>query len=131
MAGQDFIVAAESRDVVVSDRTRWRHVIVTTRAGLTGAGEATLPHGEEGFHETLESALDTVIGRPLDRTLLSPLAHLPGEGLARATVYSALDQAATDLLAQQEGLPVAAFLSAAPAPEVELYANINRASADR
>lgn len=124
-------MGAKSADVVVSDRTRWRHVLVTSQDGLTGVGEATLPASVEGFDEALSSALAVIEGRPLDAAFLDPLSSFAREGLAAATVYSAIDQAATDIRAQHAGVPVAEFLASDPAPSVPLYANINRASIDR
>jgi len=72
------------------------------------------------------------VGKTLDQLLplLRVFPHSPG-GLIASSIVSAIEQAVTDLRAQQAGVPVHALLGKALRKAVPVYANINRGARDR
>ncbi len=127
MAGK--LVKADVVIVPVTERTAWRHVVVTCDDGRVGVGEYTL----------YEPAIDDLVRRRFDPLIgatatdgLARLEAMPMADLAEATADSALDQALRDLVAQEEGLPITHHLKVgATSSSVRLYANINRRTRDR
>lgn len=125
------IEAAEVRDVRVSEKTLWRHVVLRTSDGTLGLGEATLDRPPEGLAALLSETAGRLVGGPATPEALAPFAAMLRGGIGPATVFSALEQALTALAATAAGLPVARHLGTAVREAVPLYANINRATVDR
>ena len=116
----------------VSAKTNWFFMRVTADNGLTGIGEASL----NGFESAQTAyAIDYsagLIGKRVDDILpqLHVYAHSPG-GLIASSIVSALEQAVTDLRAQQASVPLHALLGKTLRKSVPVYANINRGARDR
>lgn len=126
------IAKATVENIVVSNKTIWRHVVLETDSGLTGIGEASLDGASAGFDDALLGAARALCGRRVDDAILAPLAVLLDHGLEQRTIHSALDQAVCDLSAKIAGVTVAALLGQPTgAGAIPLYANINRTSVDR
>ncbi|WP_421726083.1 mandelate racemase/muconate lactonizing enzyme family protein [Bauldia sp.] len=118
-------------DVVVNQRTTWRHVELMTESGLTGVGEATLDDAGPDYSARLLEAGQQILDRPLATDALDPL-RLRLRDLQGRTILSALDQAVADLRAQIACQPLCVLLGAGPTDILlPLYANINRATAIR
>lgn len=126
------ISKASVRNVIVSDKTVWRHVVLQTESGLSGCGEASLEWMGSDYDAELRAAARMVKGRSLGPDTLIPLAVLLENGLAQRTIHAALDQAVCDLEAQIGGVPLCTYLNAdVTTGRGRLYANINRATTDR
>jgi len=126
------ITAARLVPIQVSDRTLWRHVILTTDSGLTGLGEASWNAAPPGFDAMLETHAHSLIGSDLSLQTMSAHSDLLTRGRPGHTIYSALDQAVEDLIARHANLPLCTSLNPGATPaDVPLYANINRATRDR
>ena len=102
-----------------------------TRDGLTGHGESTL----QGAAAALEAG---VLRHAAALQGLAPdaaLKHIQDAALPRqiteAAAISGIEQALTDLVAQQAGMPLFKASGAARCAEIPLYANINRGTTDR
>jgi galactonate dehydratase len=114
--------------VNVTTRTNWVFVIVESNDGLRGVGEGTLDGHEPQVLAEIAAATPRFLGQPA-----SPLARLSRPhpaafgGLAHAAATGAIEQALWDLLGQRLGVPVSDLLGGASAPDVRLYANVNRA----
>ncbi|MCJ7874554.1 hypothetical protein [Phaeobacter sp. J2-8] len=104
------IAKATVENIVVSNKTIWRHVVLETDSGLTGIGEASLDGASAGFDDALLGAARALCGRRVDDAILTPLAVLLDHGLEQRTIHSALDQAVCDLSAKIAGVTVSAFL---------------------
>ncbi|MDA8050654.1 MAG: hypothetical protein M0002_11715 [Rhodospirillales bacterium] len=116
--------------VQATPATCWAFLTLTTEAGLSGLGEATLP-GEEarlaaGFPELERRALALSGADPASLAAEAPLA-----GLAGAALHCALDQALWDVAARRAGVPLATALGGARRTAVPLYANVNRRTRER
>lgn len=126
------IASIDAAPVPVSAKTTWIVVSVTLADGTTGWGEATLFGAEEAVLTELGYLAANLVDRPV---------RLPGEALAavatahltdaRRIAVSALEQALTDVMARQGGMPLASFLGGPYRRTVPCYANINRGIADR
>ncbi|UWR13431.1 mandelate racemase/muconate lactonizing enzyme family protein [Sulfitobacter mediterraneus] len=126
------VTQAKVRNVVVSGKTIWRHVILETGAGLRGIGEASLDHAPHDYDDEFRCAAKVLEGRDIGPDTLTPLAILLDNGLAQRTIHSALNQAVCDLRAQSEGVALWQWLEPnADGTVRSLYANINRTSTDR
>lgn len=116
----------------VSPKTNWYFVAVQTDDGRLGWGEASL----NGWEPVLGAILDTfhrgLAGSTVDdaHRSLKASPRSPG-GLAANAVISALQQALLGLIAQEQGLPLHGPLGRRLRDRVRVYANINRATADR
>jgi len=122
--------------VGVNRRGDWLFVRITTDAGLTGLGEAS--HGGGAHRDAIVSAILTHQCRPIllgrdPQAVVSLTAGLwsLGDGLAGATAVSACEQALWDIAGQAAGFPVHRLLGGPTRETVPLYANINRATAER
>jgi len=122
---------ARVRADVVSDKTVWRTVTLSTDSGLSGVGEASLEGTDEVFHRRLQQAAGSLVGKALPMTGSRSGNQSPCD-LPTRTIRSAIDQALCDLWAQIAGQSLSDFLGAAsPSPRIPLYANINRATRNR
>lgn len=132
MARDDTIVEVQVNTVQVSARTLWRHVAITSLAGHVGIGEATFETAPLDMDRRLARAGDALVGKTLAQDVLTPLSSLTRGDMADATVFSALEQALTDLRGQHAGQPCFRLLRAnAMARPIALYANINRKTVSR
>jgi galactonate dehydratase len=132
------IASTTVRSIPVSDKTTWRHVIVTTSDGRTGLGEYTLDGavGSAGARPDLDAIasqmIAKLIGADVKESSLDRLGPLPINDITRATVYSACSQAIVALCAETAGLSVAQYLRSGDGEaQQEMYANINRRTAPR
>jgi galactonate dehydratase len=116
--------------VQATPATSWAFLTLTTRAGFTGFGEASLFGAEKALaagYAALESlAFSLPHAAPEALPANRPLADLAG-----AALYSALDQALWDAAARRAGLPLAVALGGARRTAIQVYANINRRTRDR
>lgn len=129
---ENSIVAVRVENVRVSPRTLWRHVLLTTRDGCIGIGEATLATAPADMDRRLERAGAALVGKPARASSLTTLAALLAGDMTDATIYSALEQAVTDLYARQAGVSCYRLLrEGATAAPIALYANINRRTESR
>ncbi|MEO7762373.1 MAG: hypothetical protein ABIS68_10735, partial [Casimicrobiaceae bacterium] len=95
----------------VSAKTNWFFIRVSSDAGLRGVGEASLNGWESVQRAYLEHIGPKLEGRAVtDIAVLTRVyPHAPA-GLIGASVLSAIEQALTDILAQDAGLPVYGWL---------------------
>ena len=131
------ITGLEVVRVAVNARGDWLFVRLTTDAGLTGLGEAS--HG--GFGPDRDAIVTAILERqclPLlrgrdPRAVVPAVAALArvADGPVGASAVSACEQALWDLAGRAAGLPVYRLLGGPARERVPLYANINRATADR
>ncbi|WP_136068643.1 mandelate racemase/muconate lactonizing enzyme family protein [Modicisalibacter radicis] len=132
MTRDDTITEVRIAKVRVSARTLWRHVTIASQAGLVGVGEATFDAAPPDMDRRLRRAGDALVGKTLNQDMLTALGALTRGGMADATVFSALEQALTDLRGQHAGRPCFQLLGAgAEARPIALYANINRKTVSR
>ncbi len=120
------IASAAVDCVAVTAKTTWRFVRLRTTTGLEGTGEFTFQPAPTDAAEQMRAAANLLVGAAANRAALAPLSAMAEEGFARATVFSALEQALADIEAQAAGLPLCRYLGARSARRVPLYANINR-----
>jgi galactonate dehydratase len=117
----------------VSAKTNWFFVRVTTDSGLAGIGEASLNGWEPMQRAFLAQIERDFEGRPVADVaqLTRVFPHSPS-GLVGASILSAIEQALADVLAQDAGMPLCAWLGEDVRREaIPVYANINRATTDR
>jgi galactonate dehydratase len=122
----------QAHAVGVTPKTNWVFVTLATEDGITGVGEASLNGWEPLLLAYAERLARTVEGQDTDALARHTryLPHAPG-GLVVHAIRSALEQAAVDNAAQRAGMPVHEVLGGARRTRVPVYANINRATADR
>jgi len=129
-AGARAIRAVTARLLKVSARSYWILVEVGCADGATGVGEASLHVSQR----QVKAAAELLGGRLLGLEPPAALAALDPwreDDLVRASAICALDQALNDLEAQAAGIPLCRRFSDRPAPQLEVYANINRRTHDR
>ena len=119
----------------VSAKTNWSFVQLRTDDGLTGWGECSLNGWEPLQREYANSWWPSLIGAEIGDVaaagaLCTIHQHSPG-GLIAHSVRSATEQALLDALAQAREVPLWTLLGPASRSEVEVYANINRATQPR
>jgi len=116
----------------VSARTNWCFLQVETDAGLTGWGEASLNGWEPLLVAATALRADELTGleRSEAQARLTPAPRSPG-GLAMNAVTSALHQALAAIEAESNSIALWALLGTQQRASLPLYANINRATADR
>lgn len=119
----------------VSAKTNWSFIRAEMDSGLIGWGECSL----NGW-ETLQHEYALRFGADLSAHAIQSVAdvatactlhlHSPG-GLIEHSIKSATEQALLDVLAQHLGVPVWGLFGSARRNDVEVYANINRATQPR
>ena len=119
----------------VSAKTNWSFVQVRTDDGLTGWGECSLNGWEPLQREYAGSWWPSLIGATVGEVaeaggLCAIHLHSPG-GLVAHSVRSATEQALLDILAQARDVPLWRLFGPALRNDVEVYANINRATQPR
>ena len=119
----------------VSAKTNWSFVQVRTDDGLTGWGECSLNGWEPLQREYAGSWWPSLIGAAVGEVeeaeaLCAIHLHSPG-GLVAHSVRSATEQALLDILAQARDVPLWRLFGPALRNDVEVYANINRATQPR
>ncbi len=121
------IAVVEPLVVNVSPKTNWTFVAVTTRDGHTGWGECSLNRWEPLLTASVEMLSRDIVGATFEAAFdaIRYLPHSPG-GLVMHAAKSALEQALTDVLAQQSGLPIHEEIGGARRDAIPAYANINR-----
>ena len=126
------IAVVEPLVVNVSPKTNWTFVAVSTRDGHTGWGECSLNRWEPLLTASLVMLSRDIVGATFEAAFdaIRYLPHSPG-GLVMHAAKSALEQALTDVLAQQSGLPIHEEIGGARRDAVPAYANINRGIATR
>lgn len=126
------INSARTSAVIVSDRTVWRMVALTTDTGLTGVGEATLEGVGDAFARRLSKAANELVGCDIVEEDACAILQNMRQDLTERTIRSALSQALCDLAAQIADRSIAAYLGAEPPDRrITLYANVNRATKSR
>ncbi len=127
------ITGLETFVVKVNRRGNWIFVRLKTDKGLTGLGEASHGGGREDAR-TL-SALGEFFELIRDRSPFEIESYrqrgrerAKAGGRLTATAFSALEQAQWDLAGKALGAPVHALLGGKVRDELDVYANINRAT---
>src|SRR5436309_2966225 len=107
----------------VSARTNWFFIRVIADTGAHGLGEATLNGWEPVQRAFLQQAAPNLEGRDVAHAARTTRVHPHAPaGLVGASILSALEQALSDLLAQDAGMPLRAWLGDAPRPAIPVYA---------
>jgi galactonate dehydratase len=118
--------------VNVTLRTNWILVQLQTNQGITGLGEASLgsrtslPELREFFELTRDSSPFAIA-----QFRQQGFARLAGQNRARATAFSAIEQALWDICGKALEIPVYQFFGGKLHDRLSVYANINRATAQR
>ena len=136
------IDAVETLAVQVSPRGNW--IIVRLRAGpsLSGLGEASHGFGfskasrgdDARMRSLIERYFQFIAGKSpfcAEAFRMAAWAQAVREGLPAVTAFSALEQALWDLAGKALGVPVYQLLGGKVRDEIDVYANINRATFDR
>ncbi|MGH2457300.1 MAG: mandelate racemase/muconate lactonizing enzyme family protein [Chloroflexota bacterium] len=120
------------RAVHVNHRGNWVFVQVETDRGLVGTGEASHSTDDPALAATIARLRPRLIGRETSEieALFAELAR-PNAGKVVWTAFSAIEQALWDVAGQAAGVPVYQLLGGRCAPRLALYANVNRAAANR
>lgn len=131
----DVIAGWRPHTCVVSWRTSWEVVEFWTRDGVRGFGEWSGMTATETAAARRQQLADELVGRTIEDALgwleaAVVAAARAGRGYAELTVLGGLDAAVCDLAARHDGVSLAEWLGAQPAP-IPLYANINRAVESR
>jgi galactonate dehydratase len=120
------------RAVHVNHRGNWVFVQVETDNGLVGTGEASHSTDDRALAATVATLRPSLVGR--DTSEIEALfAHIarPNAGIVVWTAFSAVEQALWDIAGQAAGAPVYKLLGGRCVPALRLYANVNRAAANR
>ena len=126
ITGMEVIVIRATR------RTNWIFVRLTTNEGQTGLGEASM--GRLDSLSELAQFFDLVRDRSpfeIERYRQAGWAAASSGDRRQATAFSAVEQAQWDLVGKALGAPVYDLVGGQLRNELPLYANINRATADR
>ena len=119
------IERAQWHQLRVSPKTVWSFIELTDSDGRIGVGEATRGQREPRMREALALYEGRVLGHAPAAVDLDPL-RASAQSLPEFAVISALDQAVSDLEAQQRGISVAELLGPVLRRKIAAYANINR-----
>lgn len=126
----DAIKSASLRVVRATQKTQWVFVVLETRHGLRGYGEATRP----GMEMALVDAAKTVIPSVARASLITPGSFARAasvHAIPEAAIVSAIDHALWDLYAQACGVRLAEALGMIQRDLIPVYANFNRRTEDR
>src|SRR3954451_12453812 len=116
--------------VDVTPKTRWTFIEIVDAAGNRGVGEATVAGRDTELSRTLEAHRHALVGRTAAVSELAPM-RAAATALPDFAVVSALDQALCDLAGQRSQKSVADVLGGRRRERVDVYANVNRATALR
>ncbi|HVC33012.1 MAG TPA: mandelate racemase/muconate lactonizing enzyme family protein [Chloroflexota bacterium] len=120
------------RAVHVNHRGNWVFVQVTTDAGLVGTGEASHSTDDRALAALVAALRPRLIGwDPFAIEALFAEIARPNAGMIAWTAFSAIEQALWDVAGQAAGVPVYQLLGGRCVPALRLYANVNRAAANR
>ena len=136
------IAALEVFVIPVNARGEWIFIRLKTNLGLTGLGEASHGFGAsrdrsanlEHIHTALQDCFELCRDQsPFDIEAYRRRGWLAASSgaLWMRTAFSAIEQAHWDLVAKSLGVPVYQLWGGKLRDHVPLYANINRATADR
>ena len=126
------ITGMEQIVVRVTGRTSWIFVRLATSDGATGLGEASM--GRLTGLPELAEFFELVRGRSpfeIQRYRQRGRPRAAAGGRRAATAFSAIEQAQWDLVGKALQAPVHDLTGGALRGELPVYANINRATADR
>lgn len=126
ITGTEVVVVRATR------RTNWMFVRLTTNDGQTGLGEASL--GRIDNLPELAQFFDLVRDRSpfeIERYRQAGWAAASTGDRRLATAFSAVEQAQWDLVGKLLGAPVYDLLGGRLRHDLPVYANVNRATADR
>jgi galactonate dehydratase len=131
-AGRIRIAEANLLSVAVAPRSNWSFLALRSDDGRTGWGELTLRAHERLLNATLEDLRPSLIGKTLAQVFgdFAARPSLPSGRVGNA-LLSALDQAATDLLAQELGAPIFKLLGGHARQPLRGYATVNRSIRER
>jgi galactonate dehydratase len=124
------IVRVASHLLRATARSVWILAEVETADGLVGLGEASLHFSETLVDQAVRDLGEALVGRDVPAALKA-LGPVPCEDLVHISARCALDQALHDIEARRRGVPITRLFTDAPAPGLEVYANINRRTRDR
>ncbi|WP_397452818.1 mandelate racemase/muconate lactonizing enzyme family protein [Pseudomonas sp. NA-150] len=118
--------------IAAAPRSNWSFLSLDTDDGRTGWGELTLRSHEHLLGLALEDLRPSLIGKSLTQ-VFSDFAARPSlpSGRVGNALLSALDQAATDLLAQMKGVPIFELLGCRSKHPLRGYATVNRSVRER
>lgn len=123
------VTGMEVLPVVVSKRTNWRFLRLSTNVGVTGLGEASAGDPEisdlETFYDLLRDSLSIQAYRR------AGLPRAQAGGVRAAAAFSAIEQALWDIRGKLLEAPVHELLGGRVRDSVPLYANINRMTQNR
>ena len=116
----------------VSPKTNWVFISVEDSSGSKAWGEASLNGWELILKSTLDCFAADWVGLSLNdlKNRLNPSSKLPG-GLVFNAVISALAQAVSSLIAEENNKSTFQILGLKRRDLIPLYANINRATVER
>ena len=126
------IVGMEQIVVRVTGRTNWIFVRLSTNDGATGLGEASM--GRLNGLPELAEYFELVRDRSpfeIQRYRQRGRSRAAAGGRRTATAFSAIEQAQWDLVGKALQAPVHDLTGGALRSELPVYANVNRATADR
>ena len=126
------ITEMETVVVRATGRTTWIFVRLSTNDGMTGLGEASM--GRRTEMPELARYFDLVRDRSpfeIERYRQNGRAMAAGGDRVQATAFSAIEQAQWDLVGKALGAPMYDLTGGALRHELPVYANINRATANR
>ena len=131
-AGHIRIAAVHILSIAVAPRSNWSFLALRSDDGRTGWGELTLRAHERLLNATLEDLRPSLIGKTLAQVLHDFAARpsLPS-GRVGNTLLSALNQSATDLLAQALGSPIFKLLGGRAKRPLRGYATVQRSVRER
>jgi galactonate dehydratase len=131
-AGRIRIADAQLLSVAAAPRSNWSFLALRSDDGRTGWGEVTLRAHERLLNGILEELRPSLIGKTLAQIFRDFAARpsLPS-GRAGNAVLSALDQSATDLLAQAHGAPIFSLLGGGAKQPLRGYATVQRSIRER
>ncbi|HEY2817514.1 MAG TPA: mandelate racemase/muconate lactonizing enzyme family protein [Casimicrobiaceae bacterium] len=127
---QSLIEEVRWHTLQVTPKTIWSFIEVIDALGRIGTGEATLTGHESEMRALLDQYKHAAVAHTPAQVDLGA-ARNAARSLPQFAVISALDQAASDLAAQQQGICVSAMLGERRRDRVPVYANINRGIAER
>ena len=123
------ITGMEVLPVIVSERTRWLFVRLSTNVGISGLGEASAGEPEVSELEKFYGLLGESLSIQAYREAGLPLAA--AGGVRAAAAFSAIEQALWDIRGKLLGAPVHELLGGRLRDAIPLYANVNRMTKNR